>query len=120
MKLNQKRFNTFRQRSISNRAETRRQLALRNNLEKRFFKRLNTLFRKFLNTQLYTYREFGIYDDGVATQSLNEDFMPLILTHYRRIFQVVYKANEDKYFNNQKQEALVFGRSTDFEELVQN
>jgi len=120
MKLNKKRFNTFRQRSISNRAETRRQLALRNNLEKRFFKRLNTLFRKFLNTQLYTYREFGIYDDGVATQSLNEDFMPLILTHYRRIFQVVYKANEDKYFNNQKQEALVFGRSTDFEELVQN
>jgi len=120
MKLNQKRFNTFRQRSISNRAETRRQLALRNNLEKRFFKRLNTLFRKFLNTQLYTYREFGIYDDSVATQLLNEDFMPLILTHYRRIFQVVYKANEDKYFNNQKQEALVFGRSTDFEEVVQN
>lgn len=120
MKLNQKRFNAFRQRRISNRAETRRQLALRNNLEKRFFKRLNTLFRKFLNTQMYLYREFGIYEEGTASQSLNEDFMPLILTHYRRIFQVVYKANEDKYFGNQKQEALVFGRSTDFEELVQN
>lgn len=119
MKLNQKRFNTFRQRQISNRAETRRQLALRNNLEKRFFKRLNTLFRKFLNTQMYLYREFGIYEEGTASQSLNEDFMPLILTHYRRIFQVVYKANEDKYFGNQKQEALVFGRSIDFEELVQ-
>lgn len=119
MKLNQKRFNTFRQRRISNRAETRRQLALRNNLEKRFFKRLNTLYRKFLNTQLYLYSEFGIYDEAVATQSLNEDFMPLVLTHYKRIFQVIYRSNEDKYFVDQKQEAFVFGRSTDFEEVVQ-
>jgi len=120
MKLNQKRFNTFRQRSISNRAETRRQLALRNNLEKRFFKRLNTLFRKFLNVQLHLYKQYGIYNEDVAIQSLNEDFMPLILTHYRRTFQVIYKSNEDKYFGNQKQDAFVFGRSTDFESVVEN
>lgn len=120
MKLNQKRFNTFRQRSISNRAETRRQLALRNNLEKRFFKRLNTLFRKFLNVQLHLYKQYGLYNEDVAIQSLNEDFMPLILTHYRRTFQVIYKSNEDKYFGNQKQDAFVFGRSTDFESVVEN
>jgi len=120
MKLNQKRFNTFRQRSISNRAETRRQLALRNNLEKRFFKRLNTLFRKFLNVQLHLYKQYGLYNKDVAIQSLNEDFMPLILTHYRRTFQVIYKSNEDKYFGNQKQDAFVFGRSTDFESVVEN
>lgn len=120
MNLNHKRFNSFRQRSISNRAETRRLLAIRNNLEKRFYKRLNTIFRKFLNTQLYLYKEFGIYDEGIAVKSLNEEFMPVILNHYRKIFQVTYKSNEDKYFGNQKQEAFVFGRSTDFEELVEN
>lgn len=120
MNLNQKRFNTFRQRRLNNRAETRRQLALRNNLEKRFFKRLNTLFRKFLNTQLYLYKQYGIFNNEISSQSLNEDFMPLVLTHYKKVFQIIYKSNEDKYFGNQKQEAFVFGRSTDFEQLVEN
>ena len=120
MRLQQKRFHSFRQRRINDRAETRRQLALRTKLERRLSKRLNTLFRKFVNVQLHLYREFGIYEESVANRNLNEEFMPVILVHYRRIFQVVYKANEDKYFNNQKQEALVFGRSTDFEALVEN
>jgi len=119
MKLNQKRFNTFRQR-ISAAKESRRQLALRNNLEKRFFKRLDTLFRKFVRVQLHLYKEYGIYQNDVATQSLNEDFMPLMLSHYRRTFQVIYKSNEETYYNSQKDDAFVFGRSTDFEAWLNN
>jgi uncharacterized protein with gpF-like domain len=112
-------LNTFRQGRINARAEYRNQLVLRNNLEKRFFKKLDTLFRKFLNVQLYLYKEFGIYDTDIATQSLNEDFMPMMLSHYKRTFQAVFKSNEDKYDIGRKaEEAFVFGRSVDFEAVV--
>jgi len=119
MKLAKKQFNTFRQGRINARKEARKQLVIRNNLEKRFYKNLRTLFRKFLNVQLYLYKEYGIYNPDIATQTLNEDFMPLVLGHYKRTFQTMYKYNEDKYYNTQKaDEAFVFGRSTDFEQVV--
>jgi len=111
-------FLTFRQGRVNARKEARKQLIIRNNLEKRFYKRLNTLFRKFLNVQLYLYKEFGIYDPTIAARALNEDFVPLMLSHYRRVFQAMYKNNEDNYFNNKKEEAYVFGRSEDFETVV--
>ena len=79
MSLEKKQFNSLRRGRINTRAESRKQLVVRNNLEKRFYKNLNTLFRKFLNVQLYLYKEFGIYENDIAIQSLNEDFMPLML-----------------------------------------
>lgn len=119
MKPLENRLQTFRQGRINTRAEYRKQLVLRNNLEKRFFKRLDTLFRKFLNVNLYLYKEFGLYDPTIAAQNLNEDFIPLMLSHYKRVFQAVYKLNEDKYVNSKKaDEAFVFGRSVDFELVV--
>ncbi len=121
MKLNQKRFNTFRQGRINARAEARKQLVIRNNLEKRFYKRLNTLFRKFIKVQLHLYKEYGIYETDVAIQSLNEDLVPLMISHYRRVFRVIYKQNEDKYYNKKAaDEIYVFGRSHDFEELIES
>lgn len=119
MSLERKKFNTFRQGRINARKEARQQLVIRNNLEKRFNKRLTTLYRKFLNTQLYLFTEFGIYNSENAAQSLNEDFMPLIYTHYKKIFLSVYKYNENKYYT-EKQETFVFGRSVDFEQVVTN
>lgn len=117
MKSTNKSFNTFRQGRISARREARKQLLLRNNLEKRFNRRLKTLYRKFLNTSLYLYKEFGIYETEIAAQRLNEEFMPLILSHYKKIFLAIYKNNEQKYYD-EKQEAFVFGRSIDFEAVV--
>jgi len=117
MKPNEKKLNSFRQGRIKARAESRKQLVLRNNLEKRFYKRLNTLFRKFVNVQMHLYKEYGLYNPNIATISLNEDFMPLVLVHYRKTFQAIYKLNEDKYYN-EKKEAYVFGRSQDFEKIV--
>ena len=121
MQRNQKRFNTFRQGRISARKEARKQLLLRNNLEKKNFRNLKTLFRKFLNVQLHLYKEFGIYEPSIALQTLNEDLFPLMLSHYRRVFRVIYNNNEDKYYNSKKnQEAFVFGRSIDFEKVVED
>jgi len=115
----QKKFNTFRQGRVSVRQEVRKQLRIRNNLEKRHYKNLQTLFRKFLNVQLYLYKEFGLYEVDIAARSLNEDFMPMMLAHYRRTFEVIYKYNEEKYMMNRKaEEAFVFGRSVDFESVV--
>tara|TARA_R110002012_G_scaffold316437_1_gene531405 strand:- start:1138 stop:1953 length:816 start_codon:yes stop_codon:yes gene_type:complete len=116
---NRKKLNNFIQGRVSTRAEARRQLVLRNNLEKRFFKKLNTLFRKFVNVHMHLYKQYGIYEPAVAAQSLNEDFFPLILSHYKRTFQAIYKSNEDKYDILRKaDEAFVFGRSVDFEAVV--
>lgn len=119
MQLNRKEFNSFRQGRISATRESRKQLVLRNNLEKRFYRTLSTLFRKFVNTQLYLYKEFGFYESSVAQQRLNEDFIPLIMSHYKRVFKAIYKHNEDKYMIDRKaEEAFVFGRSVDFESVV--
>ncbi len=112
-----KQLHSFRRGRVNIRREQRQQLALRNNLEKRVFSRLNTLFRKFVNVQMHLYKEYGVYQPNTAAQVLNEDMFPLLLTHYKRIFQSVYNLNEDKYYNK-KQEAFVFGRSVDFEEVV--
>ena len=119
MSLEKKQFNSLRRGRINTRAESRKQLVVRNNLEKRFYKNLNTLFRKFLNVQLYLYKEFGIYENDIAIQSLNEDFMPLMLNQYRRTFKVLYKLNEDNYYNDKKaDDVFIFGRSSDFETVV--
>ena len=119
MSLEKKQFNSLRRGRINTRAESRKQLVVRNNLEKRFYKNLNTLFRKFLNVQLYLYKEFGIYENDIAIQSLNEDFMPLMLNQYRRTFKVMYKLNEDNYYNDKKaDDVFIFGRSSDFETVV--
>ena len=113
-----KRIRSLRQRRISERNEIRQQLILRNNLEKRFFKRLDSLFRKFVRVQMHLFKEFGIYQEATAIQILNEDFIPLIQSHYRRVFKAIYDFNENKYEDNYKQEAVVFGRSIDFENVV--
>ena len=119
MRNSQKRLNTFRQGRVNQRAEVRRQLAIRNNLEKRFYKRLNTLFRKFGNVQMFLFKQYGIYEPEIAERALAEDLFPLMLSHYRRVFLTIYRSNESKYDMNRKdEEAFVFGRSVDLEALV--
>lgn len=113
-----KRFNSLRVGRVNARLEARKHLLLRNNLEKRFARNLKTLFRKFVNVQLHLYKEYGIYQPSVAAQALNEDFLPLLTNHYRRVFKAIYKLNEDKYFSTKNAEAFVFGRNVDIENLI--
>jgi len=111
-------FNNFRQGRINSRAEARKQLVLRNNLEKRFFRQLTSLFNKFVNTNLYLYKEFGQYEPSVAEQRLNEEFMPLMLAHYKRTFKAMYNFDEDRVQSRKADDTFVFGRSIDFENIV--
>jgi len=115
----QNRFNSFAQGRVSSSREARQQLVLRNNLEKRLFRQLSALFKKFVNTNLYLYREFGIYETSIAQQRLNEEFIPVMLAQYKKIFKAMYGYNENKYYDK-KEDAFVFGRSLDFESVVQN
>jgi hypothetical protein len=116
MQKQKKSFASFRKGRINSRQEARQQLIIRNNLEKRFVRKLDSLFRKFTNVHMFLYTQFGIYERDIATGSLNEDFIPLVLSHYRRVSKNIYEHNER--MNNQK-EAFVFGRSIDFERQVE-
>lgn len=116
MQLKKKSFHSFRKGRINARAEARQQLIIRNNLEKRFAKKLDSLFKKFINVHMYLYTQYGIYEPEQATGSLNEDFIPMVLSHYKRVARNIYQHNER--LNNQK-EAFVFGRSVDFERQVE-
>lgn len=127
--IHQKRFNTVRRGRVSSRREARQHLVLRNNLEKRFYKRLRTLFRKFVRVEMHLYTQYGIYEPTVAIQHLNEDLFPMCLSHYKKIYQTTYQLNEKIIFGEQKQtwqddvevpEGFVFGRSVNFDLLVSN
>lgn len=118
MKPLQNRFNTLRQGRISARREARNQLIIRNNLERKFYKNLKTLFRKFVNVQMFLYKEYGIYQPATAAQTLNEDFIPLVTNHYRRVFKTIFEYNEDKYFSTKDIELYVFGTRIDFDSLI--
>ena len=122
MKTNVKSLKSFnlRQGRINLRSESRKQLVLRNNLEKRFYKKLNTLFRKFVRVNMHLYSQYGIYSATTAAFNLNEDFFPLMHAHYKRTFKAIFELNESKYEEIRKAdaEAFVFGRSVDIERLV--
>ena len=119
MKLQHKEIRTFRRGRVNPRKEVARQLRLRTNLEKLFFRRLNSLFRRFVNVRAGLYREYGIYDFDVAQRSLAEELEPTTLAHYRRVFRNVYESNNEIYDRGTKDEEIfVMGRSMDFEKLV--
>lgn len=119
MRYAQKQFNSIRQGRVNVRKELRQQLLIRNNLEKRFFRNLKTMFRKFVNVQMHLYREYGIFEVDVANRNLDQEFIPVLLAHYRRVFRTMFKYNQDKYNAERKtEEAFVFDRSVDLEKLV--
>ena len=116
MSLQAKRLRTFRTGRVSTRAEARQQLIIRNNLERRFFKRLDALFRKFVRVNMFLYKRYGIYEPEIAQGGLNEDLIPMVFSHYRRITRMLYEHNERKH---NKKDVMVFGRAVDFERRVE-
>lgn len=109
-------FNSFKRGRVNVIREAREHLIIRNNLERRFATRLDRLFKKFINVHMYLYRQYGVYEADIAQGSLNEDLIPFVLTHYKRISRTIYEHNERL---NNKKEAFVFGRSVDFERQVE-
>ena len=119
MALAKKQFRNIRRGRISALKEVRRQQRLRNNLEKQLYKRLTSLFRKFVRTKAYLYQEFGVFDLNTAIQDLNEEFLPTMSQHYRKIFRTIYNnANELHDKGTKEDEVFVMGTSIDFEAVV--
>lgn len=114
-----KQLRTLRRGRVSVAKETRRQLRLQKNLQRLYFKRLNTLFRKFVNVRAGLYKEYGIYDQLVSQRALQEELEPTTLAHYKRIFRTVINNNNEVIDRGTKDvEAIVLGRSVDFERVV--
>ena len=119
MRLARKQFRDIRRGRISALKEVRRQQRIRNNLEKQLFRRLTSLFRKFARTKAFLYQEFGVFDLNTAIQDLNEELLPTMSQHYRKVFRNMYASSEEIYNLNRKEdEVFVMGRSVDFEAIV--
>ena len=117
--LAQKQIRTFRRGRVNARREVARQLRIRTNLERQYYRKLNSLFRRFVNVRTGLYKEYGIYEIGVAQRALDEELQPITLAHYRRVFRTIYDSNNEIYDRGTKDEEIfVMGRSLDFEKLV--
>ena len=117
--LAQKQIRTFRRGRVNSRKEVAKQLRIRTNLERLYFKRLNALFRRFINVRVGLYKEYGIYDAEVSQRALAEELLPTTLAHYRRVFKtIINSANEEYDRGTKEEEIFVMGRSVDFENLV--
>ena len=92
MRLARKQFRDIRRGRISALKEVRRQQRIRNNLEKQLFRRLTSLFRKFARTKAFLYKEFGVFDLNTAIQDLNEELLPTMSQHYRKVFRTIAKS----------------------------
>ena len=90
---NKKQFSRFRRGKVSLRRELRTQLRIRNNLEKNSFRKLTSLFGRFVNTKAYLYKEFGEFDLGIATRDLQAELFPVMQSHYRKVFRNIYDEN---------------------------
>ena len=110
----------FRRR-VSPAREFRRQLRIRRNLERIIYRELVKVFRDWLGSTLYLYTEFGTYQSGVAAGRLQAEIQPTLTNFYKRIFQTVIESNvsiNEKKNEQKQEEVMVFGRSINFEELV--
>ena len=121
MNLARKEFRNIRRGRVNARTEIRKQQRLRNNLEKLLFRRLTSLFRKFVRTKAYLYNEFGVFDVNEANKDLSEELFPTMMQHYKRVFRSMYSNANEVHDRAKKQEdVFVMGRSVDFEALVES
>ena len=115
-----KQLSRFRRGRVSVRKEVRKQLRIRNNLERAFFRRLTSLFGKFVNTKAFLYKEFGQFDLGIATRDLQSELYPVMQSHYRKVFRTIYNENNTtNTLEEMKEDALVFGRNLDLEPILE-
>lgn len=115
-----KQLSRFRRGRVSVQKEVRKQLRIRNNLERAFFRKLTSLFGKFVNTKAFLYKEFGQFDLGIATRDLQSELFPVMQSHYRKVFRTIYDENNTtNTLEEMKEDALVFGRNVDLEPILE-
>tara|TARA_R100001510_G_C7640374_1_gene198073 strand:- start:749 stop:1576 length:828 start_codon:yes stop_codon:yes gene_type:complete len=117
--LQLKKLYSFARGRVSAKREARQLIRLQRNMQRIALRRVTSLFRKFINTKAFLYKEFGVYEPLQASRDLSEELFPVMLAHYKRVISAVYKHNADKYDRNTKaEEAIVFGRNVDIDELA--
>jgi hypothetical protein len=113
-----KQLRSFRRGRVSVRREVRKQTVLRNKLEKRIFGNLNREISRVINTRIFLYREFGLFEESHMALEMNESLQPIMYDHYRRIFKTVFESNEEVYESIKSLDLPVFGRNRDIETLI--
>mgnify|MGYP001181271160 FL=1 len=113
-----KRLFNFRQGRVSIAREIRQQARLRRNLERSVLRKLTSLFRKAIRTRAFIYTETSFFDATITANAINEELLPVMLQHYKRVFDAIYQYNENKYKRLIKQEALVFDRNVDLDLII--
>tara|TARA_B100000900_G_scaffold409297_1_gene424969 strand:+ start:753 stop:1424 length:672 start_codon:yes stop_codon:yes gene_type:complete len=68
---------------------------------------------------MFLFSETGVYNIDVASRILTEELYPTFQEQYKKIFLLIYKTAETRYAKDRKaEEVFVFGRSVDFEKIV--
>ena len=93
----------FRNRT-SDAQELRIQQRLRNNLERSMLRELNKIFRTWLSSTLFLYREYSTFQRGVAQSRLEEELIPALQRQYRKIFETIIESTVNRFQGNQKAE----------------
>ena len=118
--LKQKRFNSFKLGRIDARREVSKQQRIRNNLERAVFPKINTAFRQFVNAASNEYSILEEINTAQLEKDLNSKLEVIMQIQYEKIFRTIFSNNEELYYLNAKaDDVFVFGRSVDFEILVQ-
>ena len=114
-----KQIRSFRRGRISVRQEIRKQRVLRNNLEKSIYRSLHRSISKVINSKTYLYREYGVFEEAQTVRDFDEELLPIMYLHYKKIFKTIFRNNEETYANiNKMEEAVIFGRNYDIERLI--
>lgn len=120
MKPVTKNFNTFKVGRINARQEVKKQQRIRNNLERSVAPKLNTSFRQFVKQTANQIKQLNEPNFDELKKSLNIKLELVMRNHYTKVFRTIFNNNEEKYYLGKKDnEAFVFGRSFDFERLVE-
>jgi len=120
MRLDRKQFNNFRLGRIDARREVSKQQRIRNNLERAVFPKINTAFRQFVNAASNEYSILEEINTAQLEKDLNSKLEVIMQIQYEKIFRTIFSNNEELYYLNAKaDDVFVFGRSVDFERLVQ-
>lgn len=119
MALQKKQISRFRRGRISAQKELRKQLRIRNNLERQLFRRLTSLFGKFINTKAFLYKEFGQFDIAIASKDLEAELIPVLQRHFRRVYKTIFSENNKANTLEAKDDVVVFDRNKDLEPFLE-
>ena len=116
-----KRFLNLRRGRIDVRKEVKKQLRIQKRLQNDIYKKLQTLYRTQIKKVSHEYKINQSFEPTFFVRETTALTETVMRQHYKKVFTVVYNNNEETYDRARKQdEVFVFGRSVEFEGLIDN